>query len=104
MNIYNSMPLTKQIGEIMVAIEKCGASIELTHAVTLAGHLQSDLEFLEMKQVALENDWEVPSDSDSFPWYIWTSYWRGCAAYEEDASRGRPISPCQGGGGRRIRL
>lgn len=99
MNIYSKMPLSKKISEIMLAIEKCGASVELTHAVTLAGYLQSDLEFLEMKQFALESGWKVPGENDPSPSHTWLSYWRGCAASEEDPLRGRPVIPHRSGGG-----
>jgi len=39
-------PLLKECHEVMTAIEECGASTELTIAVTKAGNLMSNIEKL----------------------------------------------------------
>lgn len=39
-------PIIKQCYDVMQAIEVCGASVELTHAVTLAGQLGEDIDKL----------------------------------------------------------
>lgn len=39
-------PILKQGHELMLAIEECGASEKLTHAITLAGKLMEDVEKL----------------------------------------------------------
>ena len=39
-------PILKQAYDVMQAIEECGASEKLTHAVTLAGKLMEDIDVL----------------------------------------------------------
>jgi len=89
----SKVELTKKARTVVDAIEACGASPELTHAVTLASDLATDIEFMELREVAVEKGWNVPSANNPFPKHSWTWYWRNCMAYEKDPSIGRPVPP-----------
>lgn len=85
---------------VVDAIEECGASDKLTHAVTLAGDLAQDLEFLDLHFLAIDKGWKIPSEgNDDWPKHSWIWYWRNCMAYEKDPSVGRPVVPHRSGGG-----
>lgn len=86
--------LAAKAQEVVDAIEACGASVELTKAVTLAGELRGDLEYEGRRFIALAKKWQVPPvDAAWLPKHAWCWYWMGCEAYEKDPSKGRPIPP-----------
>jgi len=94
------MELTKKARAVVDAIEECGASDKLTHAVTLAADLAADLEFMDLHHLAIDKGWKIPSQQNGdFPKHAWTWYWRNCEAYEKDPSVGRPVVPHRSGGG-----
>ena len=87
------MKLSEMARKVVDAIEECGASDKLTHAVTLAGELATALEFDELLAVAKIKGWKIPEKDDPFPFHSWTWYWRNCIAYDSDKTVGRPVPP-----------
>jgi len=91
--------LYKKARAVVDAIEECGASDKLTHAVSLASDLATDIEFVGLREIAVDKGWKVPPIDDPFPKHSWAWYWRNCMAYEKDPSVGRPVAPHRSGGG-----
>jgi hypothetical protein len=95
---YTSM--VKKAQSVVDAIEECGASEKLTHAVSLASSLREDIEFSERRAVAVAKGWQVPPENAEWlPKHAWNWYWLECANYEKDPSSGRPVPPHRSGGG-----
>jgi len=96
------MELARKAQEVVDAIEKCGSSVDLTNAVSLASSLREDLEFVARREIAVEKGWQVPPEDAGFlPKHAWNWYWSNCAAHEKDPSIGRPVPPHRSGGGTR---
>lgn len=87
------MELTQKARKLIDAIEACGASIELTHAVTLAGELATDIEFEELYLMAMKKGWVVPGPNDPSQKHSWNFYWQRCQCCEKDPTRGCAIPP-----------
>lgn len=88
----NSMELYEKARAVVDAIEECGASEKLTHAVSLACALAAEIEFMELQEVAIGKGWEVPTDVPKYK-HLWTWYWRNSMAYEKDPNMQQPIAP-----------